>query len=449
MRIITTDYKKQIFWEEQTREASDIGCGNLVKPYPSCKRQEMKGFGGAFTEAAGYCYSRLSEEKQREFVQAYFGDEGLRYTLGRTHINSCDFSLENYDALPEGKEIWQETAELDLKRANKYVLPLIKDAIRVSGERAEFLLAPWSPPAFMKTNGEMNHGGSLKPEYRRAWAVYMAKYLAELKKEGMTIRWLTVQNEPEAEQTWDSCVYHAKEEMEFARDYLYPALLEAGLAEIKILVWDHNKEIVFERANDIFSDAKAAEVIYGIAVHWYTGDHFQGLSLVKEAYPEKEIFFTEGCVEYSRFADADDVAKAEMYAHDMIGNFNNYVSAFFDWNLMLDFKGGPNHVGNFCAAPMMLTEDETDFEKRLSYYYIGHFSRYIEKGAVAVPVTTYCAQAETCAFVNPSGERVLVLLNRSDKELPAAVGEKDRGAELTLAPHTITTICYWEEEIKK
>lgn len=444
MRIITTDCKKGLFWAERTVVAADIGCGNLVKPYPSCRRQEMKGFGGAFTEAAGYCYGKLPKEKQEEFIQAYFGDEGLRYNLGRTHINSCDFALENYDAVPK-----DGTSGLDMERANKYVLPLVKDAMRAAGGQIAFLLSPWSPPGFMKTNGEMNHGGSLKPQYRRAWADYIAKYLAELKKEGMPVRWLTVQNEPEAVQTWDSCVYHAKDEMEFARDYLHPALVEAGLGDVKILVWDHNKEIVFERASDIFSDERAAEAIYGIAVHWYTGDHFQGLSLVKEAYPQKEIFFTEGCVEYSRFMDSDETAKAEMYAHDMIGNFNNYVSAFFDWNLLLDAGGGPNHVGNFCAAPVMLTEDETDFEKRLSYYYIGHFSRYVERGAVAVPVTTYCAEAEACAFVNPSGGRVLVLLNRSDRSVPVSAGEGDKGAELILAPHTITTLCYEKSEIKK
>lgn len=443
MKIITTNYEKQIFWQEEIREAEKIGCMNLVKPYPDCRRQQMKGFGGAFTEAAGYCYGRLSREKQEEFLRAYFGKEGLSYNLGRTHINSCDFALENYDALPAGYEPGDGlSGALDLTRAKRYVMPLVRDAGKVSGGRIDFLLSPWSPPACMKTNGEMNHGGEVKPECRGLWAGYMAEYIKALKKEGLSIRYLTVQNEPEAAQVWDSCVYHAKEEMEFVRDYLYPALEEAGLSDVKILVWDHNKEIVFDRASEIFSDEKAASMVYGIAVHWYTGDHFQGLSLVKERYPEKELFFTEGCVEYGRFMDFSETAKAEMYAHDMIGNFNHGVSAFFDWNLLLDAEGGPNHAGNFCAAPVMLTEDGQDFEKRLSYYYIGHFSRYVEKGACVIPVTTYSGDLEACGFLNPSGERVLVLLNRRDRELPVTVGEQERGTELAVAPHSIVTVVY-------
>lgn len=439
IKVITTDYAKGIFWKEEEHPAVSIGCMSLVKPYPERKRQQMKGFGGAFTEAAGYCYSKLPEEKKQEFLQAYFGREGLRYEVGRTHINSCDFALENYDAWAEGE---RNPAHLDLTRANRYVLPLIKDAMKLCGDRLELLLSPWSPPAEMKTNGEMNHGGRLKPECRRDWAIYIAAYIGKLREEGLKIRYLTVQNEPEAVQTWDSCVYHAQEETAFLRDYLSPALEEAGLSDVKILIWDHNKEIIFDRALEILSDPRSEKQIYGIAMHWYTGDHFQGVALTKETFPDKEIFFTEGCVEYSRFEDSDETAKAEMYAHDMIGNFTSGVSAFFDWNLLLDAEGGPNHAGNFCAAPVMVTPDGQDFEKRLSYYYIGHFSRYIEKGAYAVPVTAYSAYAETAAFVNPSGQRVVVLLNRQDREIPVEIGEQGTGVGLVLAPHTVTTVLY-------
>lgn len=441
MKIITTDYQKQSYWKTEEAATEEIGCNHLIKIYPDYKKQQMKGFGGAFTESAGYCYEKLPKEKKNEFVQAYFGEAGLRYNLGRTHINSCDFALGNYDALSSRGE------ELDLTRANQYVLPLIRDAQRVSGEELEFLLSPWSPPASMKTNGEMNHGGKLKPECRKEWAQYIARYLRKLEEEGLKISYMTVQNEPEAVQTWDSCTYSAKEEREFACDYLAEALAGAGLSHVRILVWDHNKELVYERAKEIFQDAKAMEKIYGVAVHWYTGDHFQGLSMVKETWPEKELFFTEGCVEYSRFMDSNEVNKAEMYAHDMIGNFNHGVSAFFDWNLLLDAKGGPNHVGNFCAAPVMTSEDGRTFEKRLSYYYIGHFSRYIQKGAYAASVTSFSTDVETAAFVNPTGERVIVLLNRLEKAVSVALGKDGKGKNLVLDPHTITTVCYMEEEL--
>lgn len=440
MKVITTNLAKNQFWEETEAKQGPIGCMNLVAIFPEWERQTMKGFGGAFTESAGYCYSNLTDETKQELIAAYFGENGLNYCLGRSHINSCDFSLSNYAAVVDASDVDFKT--FSLKREETYLLPLITDAREKRNGDLTFLLSPWSPPAFMKSNGEMNHGGNLKKEWYGTWARYICRYIKELQQRGLTISYLTVQNEPEAVQTWDSCVYHAKEEMEFARDYLYEELNRQGLSQIQIFVWDHNKEVVYSRAKEIFSDAKARERIAGVAVHWYTGDHFQGLSLVKEAFPEKEIFFTEGCVEYSRFADSGEVQKAEMYAHDMIGNFSHGVSAFLDWNLLLDSKGGPNHVGNFCAAPILCSEDWTQLEKRLSYYYIGQFSRYVKPGAKRIEVSTYCAEAETVAFVNPDGERVVILLNRSDQVLPVTLGENNIGTNIKLEPHSIMTICY-------
>lgn len=440
MKIITTNSETRQFWQETEITRGPVGCMNLISLYPEITRQDMKGFGGAFTEAAGYCYSKLPLKEKQEFIRAYFDESGLRYTLGRTHLNSCDFSLSNYAACEDADD--PDFSTFSLERDETYIHPLLHDAKAACKEGLALLVSPWSPPAFMKTNGEMNHGGKLKEEYRSAWAAYICRYIKELEKRGFAIRYLTVQNEPDAVQTWDSCVYSAREEMMFARDYLAPELCRQGLSQVKILVWDHNKEMVFDRADAVLSAPGAAEAIYGVAVHWYTGDHFRGLSLVKEKYPDTELFFTEGCVEYSRFSDSGEVQKAEMYAHDMIGNFNHGVSAFLDWNLLLDVQGGPNHAGNFCAAPIMCTPGFGSVKKHLSYYYIGHFSRYIKKGAKRIEVSAYCQEVETTAFVNPDGERVVILLNRSGSPKDAALGEKLVGANLVLAPHTITTVCY-------
>lgn len=444
MRIITTNADKEQFWQETEAKREPVGCMNLISLYPQITRQEMRGFGGAFTEAAGYCYSRLDKKVKQEVIRAYFGSEGLCYSMGRTHLNSCDFALSNYAAVENADDV--ELAGFSLKREEKYLFPLIRDAKAAAGEELILLVSPWSPPAFMKTNGDMNHGGKLKEECRSAWAAYLCRYIRELEESGFSVGYMTVQNEPDAVQTWDSCIYTAQEEMRFVRDYLGPELKRQGLSHVRILVWDHNKESAYERADAVYSDKKAADMIYGTAVHWYTGDHFQNLALIKEKYPGKELFFTEGCVEYSRFADSGEVQKAEMYAHDMLGNFSHGVSAFLDWNLLLDAQGGPNHVGNFCAAPVMCTADFGGVKKRLSYYYIGHFSRYIKKGAKRIEVSPYCQEAETVAFVNPDGERAVILLNRSGKKIDVALGERSTGMNLTLEPHTIITVCYYPEE---
>ena len=235
----------------------------------------------------------------------------------------------------------------------------------------KLLMSPWSPPAFMKTNGEMNHGGKLKDEYYAAWAEYFVKFIRAYQEAGADIEWLTVQNEPMAVQTWDSCIYTSEDESRFVRDYLGPKLEEAGLSDIGIFVWDHNKEEGYQRFKEVIADEKTRKYV----------------------------------------------------------------------------KGGPNHVGNFCAAPIMCAPGEDSYEKRLTYYYIGHFSRYIKEGAVKIGTSRYTDGIEVAAFLNPDGERVAVILNKSEKEVPYTLREmtKDagyQGVEGVIAQHSIQTIVY-------
>lgn len=440
MKCIITNDREQKYWQEQEMDRTEVtDCIHVVNVYPELAEQQIEGFGGAFTEASTYNYSLLDKELQREVIEGYFGKDGLRYNLARTHIHSCDFALGNYTYIEEGdKEL--KTFSIDHDRAT--MLPMIKAAMAAGDTPIHFLASPWSPPAFMKTNGDMNHGGRLKKEYYRTWAEYVVRYIKAYAKEGIRIEAVTVQNEPEAVQTWDSCTYTPREEAEYAADYLVPALKEGGLNDVKVFAWDHNKEALYERAKAVFLNESARACIDGLAVHWYTGDHFEAIEAVRKMYPEKRVYFTEGCVEYSRFADSGEIQKAEMYAHDMMGNLNAGVEAVFDWNLLLDEKGGPNHVGNFCAAPMMCNPKENQLEKRLSYYYIGHFSRYIKRGARKIMSTRYTDQLETAAFLNPDGERVVVILNKTDNPVAVALREEGAGVGVTMEAHTIGTFVY-------
>lgn len=448
--VITTDGKQGRFWEEQKLERRDMtDCMHVVNVYPDVEYQTFRGFGGAFTEAAAHIYGQMSGPKKKEIMEAYYGKSGLRYNMGRIHMNSCDFALGNYTYIEEGDA---ELKTFDISHDKAEILPMLADAKKthsLSGMQEtdkagiKFLMSPWSPPAFMKTNGEMNHGGKLKHEYYQTWADYFVKFIRAYRSEGVNIRWLTVQNEPMAVQTWDSCVYTSAEEGMFVRDYLGPTLEREGLSDVGIFVWDHNKEEAYQRFREVVADEETRKYVAGEAVHWYTGDHFEALEMVRKKYPEMEIFFSEGCVEYSRFADSGEVQKAEMYAHDILGNLNAGISASLDWNLLLDSEGGPNHVGNFCAAPVMCDEKADTYEKRLSYYYIGHFSRYIRAGAVRIGTSRYTDAIGVTGFVNPDGERVVVLLNQSEKEQEYTLREAGKGICGKLAPHTIETICYY------
>ena len=444
MKRITTCEAENRLWDEEEMNVDLItDCMNVINIYPKVEFQKISSFGGAFTEASAHNYILMSEDRRKEMIEAYFGRSGLCYNAGRIHMNSCDFGLGNYTYVEEGD---LELKTFDISHDEKEVIPLICDAMKTAkeagNETLHFLMSPWSPPAFMKTNGDMNHGGKLKTECREAWAEYYTKFIKEYKKRGIAIDALTVQNEPEAIQTWDSCIYTAEEEAEFVADYLGPAMRKSGLADVGIFIWDHNKEALFDRYETSLKNEKVKQYIKGAAVHWYTGDHFESIELVKKEYPDTEVIFTEGCVEYSRFADTKETAKAEMYAHDMLGNLNAGISAFYDWNLFLDEKGGPNHVGNFCAAPVMCNTENDTFEKRLSYYYIGHFSRYIQAGAIRIGITRFSTDIEASAFKNPDGSLVVLVLNRSDKEQNIVIKEQGSGVSVRIAAHSISTfIC--------
>ncbi len=442
--IITTNEEKKEYWKKTTIEQSEVNPMIALCVYPDITYQEVKGFGGAFTEASAYNLSLLNMQKQEEVIEAYFGNEGLSYNLCRTHINSCDFGLGNYAYLEQ--ETDENLTGFTVERDEKYLIPMIQLAKAKCSEELMLLASPWSPPAFMKSNREMNHGGYLLEKYYKMWADYIVRYLKEYESRGIKISMLTLQNEPQAVQTWDSCIYSSEQEKEMIKTYLGPALKQNGFSHVKILIWDHNKELVFERTRDIVDDKEADQFVSGVAFHWYSGDHFENVALVREKYPDKELIFTEGCVEYSRFADSNEVYKAEMYAHDMIGNFNAGMNGYIDWNLLLDDKGGPNHVNNFCAAPMMCNPVEQTLEKRLSYYYIGQLSRYVKKGAKRMAVSKYSDKLDVAGFVNPDGERVLVILNRSKQNLSFSIREYNLGGTLAIEKNSICTICYKPEE---
>lgn len=406
----------------------------VINVHPELAYQTIRGFGGAITEASGYTLAQLSPERQEEVLEAYFGESGNRYSVVRTHIDSSDFSLGTYEAVPTDDP---SLASFSLARDEQYLLPLMRRAQQKHGAPLQVMLTPWSPPAYMKTNGSRLRGGSLKPEYRETWARYIARYVAEYRALGFDVNRLTVQNEPDATQTWDSCRFTAEEEKVFLRDFLHPALVAAGLGDVGIHIWDHNKERMYERTVDVV-DETTADLVAGVAFHWYTGDHFDALRFVRERFPQLDLAFTEGCVEYSRLG-TDQLANAQMYAHDIIGNLNAGMNLFVDWNIVLDQQGGPNHVGNYCDAPIMCDTDADTVEVKLSHGYIGHFSRFIAPGAQRIAASSFSSRVELTAARNPDGTVVVVAMNPTDDDVSARVRLEGQLASLHLPPQSIST----------
>ena len=439
MKCYTTNKDGVFICTEKTLEKDERIEMNLIKAYPEVRYQEVLGMGGALTEAAAYTYSRMSDEKKKELIGLYFGEKGNRYNFCRTHVQSCDFALGNYAYVEDQDD--SELKTFSIERDKQYIIPFIHEAQKKEKDLC-FLASPWSPPAFMKTNGDMNHGGKLKKEYYGMWAKMVARYISEYEKEGIKISRLTVQNEPNATQTWDSCLFTGSEEQEYVCNYLRAALDQEGHNDVKINVWDHNKERVLDRALESLSTEEAEKKIDGIAFHWYTGDHFEALAEVRNRFPEKELIFTEGCVEYSRFASDNQVAHAEMYAHDILGNFNAGMNAYLDWNIYLDELGGPNHVKNYCDAPVMCDTKNDTIDVKLSYYYIGHFSRFIKRGAKRMLVSRFTSKVEACGFVNPDGEKIMILLNCTDDTQAFTFCESGMKCDMEIPAHSIQTLCW-------
>ncbi|MGI9428236.1 MAG: glycoside hydrolase family 30 protein [Bythopirellula sp.] len=405
---------------------------------PQRRFQTIEGFGGAFTESAGIVFQQLGPERQHEVLQAYFDTEdGHGYRLCRTHINSCDFSTGNYAYTEVEGDV--ELKHFSVDHDREYLIPLIHAAQKVAGEEQIKLLAsPWSPPAWMKTNGQMTEGGRLKPEYRDAWARYYCRYIDEYSKEGIDIWGLTVQNEPDAVQRWESCIYSAEEERDFVRDHLGPALEKNGLRHINLIVWDHNRDQLFDRAKTVFDDPRASKYVWGAGFHWYVTDDFHHVRMVREFYPDKKLLFTEGCLEGT--PQLGDWSGGERYARSIINDLNNGAAGWIDWNILLNTDGGPNHVGNYCSAPIIADVSEDQLLYNSSYYYLGHFARFIRPGAQRILCANTGTELLTTAFLNEDGRIAVVLFNEQDYPIRYALSMGSLQSEAICPENSITTL---------
>lgn len=409
---------------------------HLINLYPNIKGQQVEAFGGAITAAVGNVLERMPPKRAEEVIQAYFGPNGNGYRRIRTHIDSCDFSPKQYCADDDAED--KDFLNFSIQYDEKHIIPWIKAAYRAANTEIPVMLSPWSPPAYMKTNNERVGGGKLKPEYYSRWAQYLCRYIQAYRDHGILVASLSVQNEPNAVQTWDSCLYTAEEESLFLSKYLYPEMCRANLGDIELFVWDHNKERLFDRATEVISP-ETDDKIAGFAFHWYTGDHFDALRLVRRYYPNKKLLFSEGCIEYSRFTD-NQQENAGIYAHDMLGNFAAGMNGFLDWNICLDEQGGPNYAGNYCEAPIICNTQKGEVEYKLSYYYIGHCSRYILPGAHQIATTKYSNAISLAAFENPNGEIVVVIYNEAPEELPICIRLDGKIIELKMESESIATV---------
>ena len=382
--------------------------------------QEVFGFGGAVTDAVAEVYAQLTPAAQRAFLTAYFDPrEGLGYSVLRTTIHSSDFSSGSYTYVEEGD---RSLASFSIEHDLRHRIPLLRQSLAAAREHKtdmRVFASPWSAPAWMKSNKNMLQGGSLLPEYRDLWANYIVKFVQAYERAGIPLWGLSVQNEPMAKQTWESMIYSAEEETRFLGDHLGPALARAGLGSRKIIAWDHNRDLLPQRAAHILNDPKARPYVWGIGFHWYETwakgqPMHRNVAAVHAAYPDVPLLMTEATVEKFDPARLQDWANGERYGSEIMADLNAGAAGWVDWNMLLDSRGGPNHVGNYCFALLHASEDG-QLVYTPSYAYMGHFTRYIKPKARRVSASTSRSTLDTVAFRNPDGSLAIVVMNKTSQ----------------------------------
>ena len=435
---------------------SKVDSSAVIKLLPEQKFQTITGFGGSFTESSAYLLNKLSKKNRDTILQAYFGEDGARYSLTRTHIASCDFSLSNYTYAPVADDVELESFNIEEDRDD--LIPMIKDAQVISKDGFHIIASPWTSPPWMKDNNAYV-GGKLLPKYYDAFALYFSKYVDAYKAEGIDIWGLTPVNEPHGNgNNWESMHFSPEEETDFVQNHLGPKLEADGFGEVNILGYDQNRKGIKEWVDEMYKDEASSKYFDGLAIHWYesTYDYFpEELQYAHEKAPDKYLIETEGCIDSEVPAWQDDAwywkkeatdwgydwreddkkylhpkyAPVNRYARDIIGCLNNWVDGWVDWNMVLDRQGGPNWFENWCVAPVIVDPDADAVYFTPLYYTMAHFSKYIRPGAEVIGVDNADKDLMVTAAKNPDGTIAVVIFNE---------GKDSKDFRLTLGEETVS-----------
>lgn len=434
---------------------------------PEKTYQTMTGIGGSFTESSAYLLNQVSKENRNKILVAYFGDEGAKYSLTRTHMNSCDFSLSNYSYANTEDDM--ELNDFTIEEDKEDIIPMIKDAMKISNEGFKIISSPWTAPPWMKDNKKYV-GGKLLPKYYDTWALFFSKYVDAYKKEGIDIWGVTVENEPLGNgSNWESMHYTAAEMTEFVSKHLGPSLEKNGHQDLKVLGYDQNRDHLKEWVDDMYKDEVSSKYFDGTAIHWYASTFEVFPDVLQYAHskaPEKYLIETEGCVDAEVPHWQDDAwywkkeatdwgwqwASAEekhlhpkyvpvyRYARDIIGCMNNWVDGWIDWNMVLDRQGGPNWFKNWCLAPVIVDPEADEVYFTPMYYTMAHFSKYVRPGSKRIDLEIDNDKIIGTAVQNPDGSIAIMLLNQTAEVHSININLAKETYELSIDGQAVQTI---------
>ncbi|MGH1363758.1 MAG: glycoside hydrolase family 30 protein [Calditrichia bacterium] len=507
--------KKNIAFKSGKAEATTI------RVFPNQLKQTIDGIGTSFTESSAFVLSHLDKEKRQEVMDRIYGEDGANFSLTRTHIGACDFSVEGkYSYLAKKGDVSLNSFTLNpdvegFKRSaypgvvdESYdLLPMIKEALAIKNAQEDKELriigSAWTAPAWMKDiedwyipGGPQNNwqgtGGSLKEEYVSTYADYLIRYIDTYKKEGVDIWGLTPVNEPHGNNgQWESMHFTPETQREFIKEHLGPKLKASGNDDVHLLIYDQNRDGMEEWTDTILGDPETAQYVYGTAIHWYESTFKvfeENLEHVNTKFPDFAIIHTEGCIDDlgkkapggvtdpERFQEKDwfdndsfwwnpnatDWAysvtwagvKAEdhpiytpvhRYARNIIVSLDHWMTGWVDWNVVLDQNGGPNHVGNFCGAPIMIDTESRKIYYTPIYYILAQLSKTIRPGDRAVQTQKILVDLDddalhACATINQSDLLSVQLLNTTKSPISFQLQIAEKFASVTIPANSLQTM---------
>jgi len=413
-----------------TTQLSDFPWPHNVTVDRTFKFQEIIGFGGCLNDITAIAFSQINNDLQDQVIEAYFGKTGIGYSICRTNINSCNTPvIYSFDDTPNDYEL----KNFNVAHNQKTMIPLLKRVLNESVVPVKLFASPWSPPGWMKRNGQMqgsDHPGLIQdPKIFASWALYFSKFVTEYHNNGIDLWGITIQNEPEFAAPYEACCYTAEEQRDFLKYYLGPQLRKDH-PDLVIMIFDHNKDHVADWARTFYTDPVASSFADGTAFHWYSGFQFQNLALAHSIAPSKFLLATEADNEH---LSLDNWEYGEAFAYDIIGDLNNWAIGWVHWNAL----------GTRADAPIQADIDAQKLFLQPMYWYIGQFSKYITPGSTVLNSYIYDDTVlQVVSVLTKDGKTVVVVLNRNDFEVTYTLQDGNKAASVTSPPHSIQTLIY-------
>ncbi|XP_069690289.1 uncharacterized protein [Periplaneta americana] len=425
----------------------------------SRRYQEIYGFGGAMTDAAGLNIATLSKATQETLIRQYFGSKGIGYSFVRVPFGGTDFSTYNYTYADVENDLTLQYFSLKYEDI-QYKIPYIKMAQRMSPRPLKLFSASWSAPEWMKElrNGTVGYS-RLRREFHRLYAEYLIRCLDEYKKNGLEFWGISPQNEPfhgtEVYYNFNSMGWRPEEQTEWIANFFGPALQSKGYGKLKLLILDDNRTFLPGWARAVLGNERAAQYVSGIAIHWYFDFQDPGgqkLSQTHYEFPNYFLLYTESSVipimdtsvPNAKPVRLGNWERAENYTSNIIEDINHWVTGWVDWNMALDTEGGPNWAGNQVEAPIIVNATADEFYKQPMFYALAHFAKFVPPGSrrIAYKISNDSI-IECVSFLRPDNIVAIVLQNRRNVDVDVVILLQNRRTIVVPAPaHSMHTVLY-------